>query len=173
LAQDLVNFGPASLDFWVSVDGARDLDLQATVTAIDEQGQEQYVQRGWLRLSNRALDKQHSTPGRPVVTDNPADFAPLQPDAPVLVRLEINRFSYGFRKGTRLRVWVDTPSVTGLYTFMYDPVPAKVKLWHDQEHPSQLVLNVLPNESVPMAKIEQLPCKEALSEPCRRDPVVK
>lgn len=168
LDRDLITYGPASADLWISSDRAPNADLQVTVTAVLPDGQEMYVERGWLRLSNRAFDAAKSQPGRPVRNNDPADFAPLPPDQPVLARVEVNRFSYAFRRGTRLRIWIDTPSVTGYYSFSYSPVPTTLKLWHDEAHPSKLVLNVLPDETVPrLAR----PCGQVIAQPCRPDPL--
>jgi predicted acyl esterase len=168
LPNDFVTYGPASADLWVSSDGAPDADLQVTVTALFPDGQEIYIERGWLRLSNRAFDPDRSTPSRPIRDNLPGSFAPLPPDQPVLARVEINRFSYPFRKGARLRIWIDTPSPTGDYTFAYSPVPAKLKIWHDQAHPSKLVMSVLPDE--PVVRPVR-PCGQVIAQPCRPDPL--
>jgi predicted acyl esterase len=168
LDRDLIPYGPASADLWISSDSAPDADLQVTLTAVLPDGKEMYVQRGWLRLSNRAIDPALSTPGRPVLVDKPEAFAPLLPNEPVLARLEVNRFSYPFRKGTRLRIWIDTPSPTGTYRFSYNPVPTTLKLWHDETHPSKLVISVLPGEAVPRPARS---CGDVLEQPCRPDPL--
>jgi predicted acyl esterase len=127
-----------------------------------------YVQRGWLRLSNRALDKAKSTAARPVLIDKPEAFAPMIPNQPVLARLEVNRFSYPFRKGTRLRIWIETPGDTGSYRFSYNPVPTQLKLWQDAAHPSKFVISVL--ENAPITKPARA-CGEVLDQPCRPDPL--
>jgi predicted acyl esterase len=168
LERDIVPFGPASADLWISTDRESDADLQVTITAVQPDGQEMYVQRGWLRLSNRALDTQKSTAGRPVLLDTPETFAPMIPGRPELARLEVNRFSYPFRKGTRLRIWIDTPSSTGTYRFAPYSVPMRLKVWHDAAHPSKFVINVLENEPVTRPARG---CGEVLSQPCRPDPL--
>lgn len=113
LDRDLVAYGPASVDLRVSSDGAPDADLQVTLTVVRPDGQEMYLKRSWLRLSNRAIDSARSTPGRPVLLDTPEAFAPLPPNQQVLARVEINRFSFPLRRGNKLRIWIDTPSPTG------------------------------------------------------------
>lgn len=50
LPNALTFYGPASLDLWVS-STAPDADLQATITEVRPDGQEEYVTRGWLRLA--------------------------------------------------------------------------------------------------------------------------
>jgi predicted acyl esterase len=168
--RDIVPYGPASADLWISSDNAPDADLQVTVTAIQPDGQEMYVQRGWLRLSNRALDAAKSTAGQPVLLETPEAFAPLIPNRPELARLEVNRFSYPFRKGAKLRIWIDSPSNTGLYSFSHNPVPTRLKIWHDAQHPSKFVINVLENE--PVTKPAR-GCGQVLDQPCRADPLAQ
>ncbi|WP_395672903.1 CocE/NonD family hydrolase [Phenylobacterium sp.] len=170
LQRDLVAFGPASADLWISSSSAPDADLQVTVTALQPDGQEMYVQRGWLRLSNRALDTGKSTVGRPVLLDKPEAFAPMMPNRPELARLEVNRFSYAFRKGTRLRVWIEAPGNTGSYRFSHNPVPTTLKLWQDADHASKFVINVLENEAVPKPVRA---CGAVLAQPCRPDPLAQ
>jgi predicted acyl esterase len=167
LDKDLVVYGPISADLWISADRS-DADVQVTVTAVMPDGQEMYVQRGWLRLSNRALDPARSTPGRPVLLDTPTSFKPMWPNRPELARVEVNRVSFPFRKGVRLRIWIDTPSPTGSYNFAYNPVPATLRVWNDAQHPSKVVLNVLPSET---AKAPAVPCGRVLGQPCRADPL--
>lgn len=172
LARGFVAYGSASADLWLS-STATDTDLQVTLTEVRPDGQEVFIQRGWLRLSDRALDAQRSTPVRPVLKDRPETVEALTPGEPVLARLELNKFAYVFRPGSRLRIWIDTPSNWGGYGF--DPVflPATNSLWHDTTHVSQLVVGVLPQPWGPHA-VEVEPrsaCGAMLKEPCRRDPL--
>ncbi len=54
LAADVTAIGNASVDLWLQ-STAPDTDLQVTLTEVRPDGQEVYVQNGWLRASNRAL----------------------------------------------------------------------------------------------------------------------
>jgi putative CocE/NonD family hydrolase len=167
LDRDILAYGPASADLYVS-STASDTDLQVTLTEIQPDGQEVFIQRGWLRLSDRAIDTVHSTATRPVLVDTPEAVRALVPDEPVLARVELNKFAYLFRKGARLRIWIDTPSFWGGYGFAYDPLPATNQVWHDASHPSRLVIGELTDVDIP----KQTPggC-ERLKEPCRPDPL--
>ena len=138
------------------------------MTELRPDGQEVFIQRGWLRLSDRAIDAARSTPTRPVLVDTPEAIHALVPDEPVLARVELNKFSYAFRKGTRLRIWIDTPSFWGGYGFAYQPLPATNRVWHDASHPSQLVLGELAD--VPLPQEAASACNH-LKEPCRPDPL--
>src|SRR4029079_6809541 len=61
LKQDATALGTGSLDLWMA-STAVDTDLQVTLTEVRPDGQEEYVQAGWLRASHRKLDEAQSTP---------------------------------------------------------------------------------------------------------------
>jgi putative CocE/NonD family hydrolase len=167
LPRNVVIYGPASADLWVS-STASDTDLQVTLTEVRPDGQEVYVQRGWLRLSARALDANRSTPTRPWPCDRPACIDALSPGVPVLGRVELTKVSYAFRAGSRIRIWIDAPSATGENSFDHSSLPATNRIWHDSAHPSQIVFGVLPNIQVPP---EAAQCGTVLMQPCRPDPL--
>jgi predicted acyl esterase len=108
LAADLVAIGSASADLFIRSDAA-DTDLEVTISEIRPDGQEVYVQSGWLRASHRALDDAVSTELRPVATHTEEDAEPLAAEAWNPVRVEILPFAHAFRAGSRIRVTVDAP----------------------------------------------------------------
>ena len=167
LAQDLVIYGPLSADLWVS-SNASDTDLQVTLTDLRPDGQEEFVQRGWLRMSNRALDPALSTPVRPWPCDQPSCIQSLTPETPALGRVELTKVSYAFRRGSKVRIWIDAPSATGGNSFDHSSLPSVNQIWHDENHESKLVLGVLAGESAPRP---QAACGSVLMQPCRRDPL--
>lgn len=103
LAKDMVIAGSSSLDVYVK-SSARDTDLQATLSEVRPDGNETYVQSGWLRASHRKLDKARSTATDPVPTHLKRDAAPLPRRGYTLVRVPIYAAAHAFRKGSRLRV---------------------------------------------------------------------
>jgi len=167
LTSDLVTYGAASADLWVS-STADDADLQVTLTEVRPDGQELFVQRGWLRLSDRALDEKRSTPLRPMLLDRPESIEALRPNVPVLGRVELTKFSYAFRKGSRLRLWIDAPSATGENSFNFRSMLATNMIWHDAGHPSRLVLGALRDVNVPSPRPA---CGTVMMQPCRADPL--
>lgn len=167
LSDDMMVYGSASADLWVAV-GAGDADLQLTVTEVRPDGQEMYVQRGWLRLSNRALDNTRSTALRPVHLEHPDQLAPVLPGRPVLARVEINKMGHYFRKGSRLRLWIDTPSQTGGMVFDTYSLKQRVFVLHTGKYDSLLRLGVLGGVRGPSA---YPPCGSVLMQPCRADPL--
>ena len=60
LSSDLVVAGSSSLDLDLR-SSAADTDLQVTLSEVRPDGNETYVQNGWLRASHRALDTKAST----------------------------------------------------------------------------------------------------------------
>lgn len=105
LAKDLVIAGASSLDVYVK-SSARDTDLQATISEVRPDGQETYVQSGWLRASHRKLNARASTATDPVPTHLKRDAAPLPRRGYTLVRVPIYAAAHAFRAGSRIRVGV-------------------------------------------------------------------
>ena len=102
----MVIAGPSSLDLYLK-SSARDTDLQVTLSEVRPDGNETYVQNGWLRASHRKLDREA------------VDRARSVPDAPragrraaaraarfALVRVPIFPVAHAFRAGSRIRVTI-------------------------------------------------------------------
>ncbi|MDT7539469.1 MAG: hypothetical protein QOI82_3054, partial [Actinomycetota bacterium] len=169
LAADKTLLGSASMDLWLS-STAPDTDVQVTLTEVRPDGQEMYLQKGWLKVSQRALDASKSTALRPYQTHTQADSALLTPGTPVLARVEVFPFGALIRKGSRIRAWVEAPTeVPELWAFADFPGNAVNTVLHDAGHPYRLVLPVVPNDA---ARSTALPaCNTLIREPCRADPV--
>jgi len=167
LATDMMVWGAGSADLWVASQ-AGDADLQVTVTEVRADGQETYVQRGWLRLSNRSLDTARSTPLLPVHLDRPEAIMPPLPGQPVFARLEINKMGHYFRAGSRLRVWIDTPSQTGGLLFDTFTQQQHVYVLHNEKYDSRVRFGVIPGVRGPTTYPE---CGATLMQPCRDDPL--
>src|SRR6185312_9531055 len=54
LASDVMVVGAGSLQAWISA-SVRDVDLQVTVSEVRPDGNETFVQSGWVRASERKL----------------------------------------------------------------------------------------------------------------------
>lgn len=166
--RDFLSYGSASADIWLSTFLAPDTDLQVTITEVRPDDKEVFVQRGWLRMSNRKLDESKSTELRPQQLNEPDGIQPMLPNVPALGRVEIPPFSHPFRKGSKLRIWIDAPSRTGGYGFAYYSLQSRNSIFHDARHPSRLVLGELTGVSIP----QDLPeCDSLLKQPCRHDPL--
>jgi putative CocE/NonD family hydrolase len=165
LAQDVELLGPASVNLWLK-STATDTGVQATITEIRPDGQEVYVDRGWLVASHRKLDVNASTATMPVQTHREADAQPLEPGTPTLMRIEVFPFDYVFRAGSRLRVTIDTPSQTGGWNFQPVAGAGVNSILHDAEHPSEVVFSTVPTSPVENGYPT---CDTVLNQPCRPD----
>jgi putative CocE/NonD family hydrolase len=163
LARDLEVFGPSSVDLWLASTGP-DTDLQVTLSEVRPDGQEVYVQRGWLRASHRRLDPARTTALRPFQTHQAADARPLFAGLPTKVRIEVNPVDYVFRAGSHLRLTIDTPLSSGLWVFAPNLTPVVNRVLHDPAHPSMLVLGRLPGGR---ARVAAQPCDTLINQPCR------
>jgi hypothetical protein len=127
-----------------------------------------YLQKGWLKVSQRKLDPARSTALRPYQTHTQEDVQLLTPGEPVLARVEVFPFGAVLHKGSRLRAWVEAPTtLPELWAFADFPGTAVNTVLHDADHPSRLVLPVVPNDGVHAAAA----CGSLIREPCRTDPV--
>jgi uncharacterized protein len=168
LKRDMVLAGPASLDVWLK-STATDTDLEATVTEVRPDGEETYVQRGWLRASHRKLDPKRSTRLRPYQTQLRQDVKPLVPDRATHMRLEVFPFAHTFRERSRLRIWIEAPTGhTGFWAFKPVLDPATNTVLHDAAHPSRLVVGVVPKAR---AHAPLPGCDTLRNQPCRPDPL--
>lgn len=108
LAEDVVMVGSGSVDLWLG-STADDTDVQVTLSEIRPDGQETYVQNGWLRASHRALDEAASSELRPVQSHREDEAAPLPAGELTLARVELFPFAHAFRAGSRIRISIASP----------------------------------------------------------------
>ncbi len=164
LAEETVIAGSGSVDLWLTTN-LGDTDVEVTITEVRPDGQEMYVQSGWLRASQRALDETASSALRPVHTHREADTAPVPDDEYVLVRVELFPFAHVFRAGSRLRLIVDAPGGNRpVWEFRTISNGEQVAIAHEPLHPSHLVLAVVPGVDAPDAYPE---CGALRGQPCR------
>jgi putative CocE/NonD family hydrolase len=159
-------FGSGSANVWVSSTAA-DTDLQITLTEVRPDGQEEYVGRGWLRASHRALDEKRSTALAPYHADQESDAQPLEAGKPTLMRIQLWPFDYAFHKGSHIRLWIDAPTgETGGWSFNFTKTPAVNTIYADAQHPSALVLGYI-RDKHPGAPLST--CNTVLNQPCRQN----
>lgn len=144
LTQDLVTLGSASADLWIR-SPVDDADLQVTLTEVRPDGEERYVQSGWLRASLRKLDPS-ATALWPEHTYTQPDQAFLVPGTWTAARVGIPAFGHVFRTGSSIRVSVETPGNSrAQWTFALDPFPGTVlyDVGNSAAYPSSILLPVL------------------------------
>jgi predicted acyl esterase len=163
LATDTVLAGTGSVDLWVRAKG--DVDLEVTISEVRPDGEETYVQSGWLRASQRALDTAASTELLPVQTHTRADVQRLSATDPVLVRVPLYPFAHAFRAGSRIRIVVQPPGGNRpAWAFAALPGPNQVTVSRSEAQPSKVVLPVVSGVDVSTP----LPACDALrGQPCR------
>jgi predicted acyl esterase len=166
LDEDLVMLGTGSVDLYLR-SPVDDADLEVNLTEVRPDGQERYVQSGWLRASFRELDAASSTELWPAPSMLGSDVVPLEPGTWTPVRVAIAGFNHVFRKGSRIRVAVDTPGDSrsdwrfGLKTF---PGPVTYEIGHGSATPSSVLLPVVRGVKAPA---ELPPCPSLRGQPCR------
>ncbi|HAP77243.1 MAG TPA: peptidase S15 [Acidimicrobiaceae bacterium] len=165
LADDTVVIGPGSVDLWIT-SSAPDTDLEVTLTEVRPDGTEIYVQSGWLRASHRQLDEAASTDLRPVHTHLEGDAAPLPSGEATPVRIELFPVAHVFRAGSQLRLTIDAPGNNrSIWEFRTISGGETVTIVHDADHPSQVVLSVVPGITVPVPAPPA--CGALRGQPCR------
>ncbi len=164
LVNETVVVGSGSVDLYLQ-SNLGDTDLEVTITEIRPDGQEMYVQSGWLRASHRALDEGASTELRPVHTHREEDAAPLPDGDFELVRVEIFPFAHVFRAGSRIRLSVDAPG-GNRPVWEFDTIAGgeQVTIAADPVMASRIVLPVVPGIDAPDAYPE---CGALRGQPCR------
>jgi predicted acyl esterase len=158
LGRDVEFLGSGSANLWIAA-SAPDSDVQLTLSEIRPDGQEQYVEGGWLRLSHRKVDPRLSTALVPVHTDRQSDAQALVPGVPVLARIELEPFNHVFRASSAIRLTIDTP---GKWFAAY-PAGTQNSVLHALTADSTLVLG-----RVAGVAHDPLPaCDKILNQPCR------
>ncbi len=165
LDQDTVMIGTGSVDLWIR-STATEADLEVSLTDVRPDGQEGYVQSGWLRASHRYLSDT-STELLPVHTHLAADGEDLTPGEWTEARILLMPFAHVFRAGSRLRISVDTPGASRAeWKFILADLDDQVRhsVAHSSERPSSVALPVVSGVDVPT---ERPACNALRGQPCR------
>jgi predicted acyl esterase len=162
----LVMAGSGSVDLWLR-SSAADTDLEVTLTEVRADGQEEYVQNGWLRASHRALDPALSTDLQPWHTHAATDAQPLPEGEFVPVRIALFPFAHVFRPGSRIRISIEAPGGNRPFWTFDDLAPSGTvvnEIGHSIGMQSRVVLPVIRR-----AKTSALApaCGSLRGQPCR------
>jgi hypothetical protein len=165
--------GGGAVDLWVR-SSTPDVDLQATISEVRPDGNETFVQNGWLRASDRALSSSASdvlaaasTPVDPVPTLASADAAPMPANQFAKVVIPLYDEGHVYRAGSRIRVTISAPNGTQPVWSFSQTQPSgtgNVSIAYSGAMPSSLVLPVVPGVTVPTPLP---PCPSLRNEPCR------
>ena len=162
---DTALLGTASVDLWLK-SPVDDADLEVTLSEVRPDGQEMYIQSGWLRASHRLPGPQATTLW-PAQTLREDAWSPLPLNEWVQVRVGTAGFAHALRVGSRVRVSIDTPGgVRADWRFALKTFPSAVTyaIGHDAMHPSKVVLPRLQGVAVPT---QAPPCPSLRGQPCR------
>ncbi|MGH8980038.1 MAG: CocE/NonD family hydrolase [Acidimicrobiales bacterium] len=175
LAHDTTVIGSGAVYVWVK-SSTPDVDLQATVSEVRPDGNETFVQDGWLRASERKLSTgtqneldQPSTLLEPVPSYAASDVAPVPSNRFVRVAIPLYYEGHVYRAGSRIRLTISAPNGTLPVWSFGDTEPplgtsAAVEIAMSRAMPSSLVLPVVSGVSVPTGAPA---CPSLRSEPCR------
>ncbi len=167
LAHDTVVIGSGSVDLWLRSTAA-DSDLQVTLSEVRPDGQELFVQNGWLRASDRKLDENASNEIEAKPTYRARDVEALPAGRWAKVRVPLYYSGHAFRAGSKIRVTVEAPGGDQPF-WEFDVLQPKGPVTNSVARtplmPSRLVLPVVPGVSVPTP----LPasCSGLRGQPCR------
>jgi hypothetical protein len=174
LKADTTVVGGGAIHVWVR-SSTPDVDLQATISEVRADGNETFVQNGWMRASERKLAtsannlfKQKSTLLEPIPSELASDVQPMPSGRFVEVVIPLYFEGHVYRAGSRIRVTIAAPNGTQPIWSFGEPQPsggkATVSIESSKSTPSSVILPVVPGVSVPTALP---PCPSLRNEPCR------
>lgn len=158
--------GYGTVNAWVR-SSTPNVDLQATISEVRPDGHETFVQDGWVRANERALDPAKSTELQPALSLLASDVSPMPAGQYVPVSIPLYFEAHAYRPGSRIRVTIAAPNGTlPIWSFSEtDPAgTATVDIAHSPQMPSSLVLPVVQGVTIPTPLP---PCPSLRGEPCR------
>ena len=173
LKADTTVIGGGAVYVWVR-SSTPDVDLQATVSEVRPDGNETFVQDGWIRADERKLStgsnnmfKTPTTLLDPIPTFTAADVSAMPANKFVEVAIPLYYEGHAYRAGSRIRVTISAPNGTQPVWSFSQTQPSgtgTVSIAFSKSMPSSLVLPVVPGVQVPTS----LPaCPSLRNEPCR------
>ena len=166
--------GAGAVHLWVE-SSTPDVDLQATVSEVRPDGNETFVQNGWLRASERKLATtstnllaQAPTAVQPIPTELASDEQVMPSGQYAELTIPLYFEGHVYRAGSRIRVTIAAPNGTQpIWAFAETQPPggtSNVSIEFSPTTPSALTLPVVPGVNVPTALP---PCQSLRNEPCR------
>jgi uncharacterized protein len=174
LTTNTTAIGGGAVHLWVK-SSTPDVDLQATVSEVRPDGNETFVQNGWIRASERTLAttaknifKQTPTLLQPIPTMLPSDVQPMPADQFVPVVIPLYFQGHAYRAGSRIRITIAAPNgAQPIWSFSQTQpagTTATESIAFSSTMPSSVILPIVPGVSVPTG----LPaCPSLRNEPCR------
>jgi uncharacterized protein len=174
LTTDTTAIGGGAVHLWVK-SSTPDVDLQATISEVRPDGNETFVQNGWMRASERKLAttsnnmfQQSPTLLQPIPTFLASDVQPMPAHQFVPVVIPLYFQGHVYRPGSRIRVTIAAPNGTQPVWSFGQTQPAGTtateSIAFSPTMPSGLVLPIVPGVSVPTGTPA---CPSLRNEPCR------
>jgi hypothetical protein len=172
LASNEVVVGAGAVHVWVR-SSTPDVDLLATVSEVRPDGNETFVQNGYMRASERKLAtsannlfKQPSTLLAPIPSELASDVRPMPKGKFAEVVIPLYYEGHVYRAGSRIRITISAPNGTQpIWGFEHTVGGGgKVSIEFSKTTPSSLILPVVPGVSVTSGLP---PCPGLRNEPCR------
>jgi predicted acyl esterase len=174
LKQNTVVIGGGAVHVWAR-SSTPDVDVQATVSEVRPDGNETFVQDGWLRANERKLAvgthnllDQKSTLLEPVLSMRASDVEPMPSNRFVELVIPLYFEGHAYRKGSRIRVTLAAPNGTQPVWSFAQTAPkgtARVSVAFSEKMLSSLILPVVPGVSIPSTLRA---CPSLRNEPCRK-----
>jgi predicted acyl esterase len=166
LTEDVIIAGPGYLDLWVKP-GSDNGAVQVDLTEVRPDGSETYVQSGWHELQHAEEYQQLSDEYQVEYTFTEEGREVLEPAEWVHRRVPMQAATHIFRKGSQLRVSVQSPGRSRpLWSFESPDVPAgtDVVIGRGGKHATGLVMPTIDGVEIP----DGLPaCNTLRGQPCR------
>jgi predicted acyl esterase len=153
-AKDTEITGHTKLRLWVSIDTGMDMDIFVALRKIGKDGKiamfdnhhvfVPVVSRGWLRVSERKLDPQRTTPWRPYLShDEPL---PVTPGERIPVDIEILPSSTLFEAGSELVLTIKGRDITDERDNQHKLLmnQGRHSIWSGASYDSHLLLPIVP-----------------------------
>jgi predicted acyl esterase len=166
LGRDTAIIGAGAVHAWIRA-SVPDVDLQVTVSEVRPDGQETYVQSGYLRSSLRKLDPGKSTLLEPVLSLRRETSSKLPKGRFTKLIVPLYYQGHVYRAGSRIRVTVGTPGGDQPVWGFAETVPhgnANVTVAFSHKHASRLILPLVRGVTAPTPLPQ---CTGLRGEPCR------
>ena len=174
LTADTTVIGGGAVHLWVE-SSTPDVDFQATVSEVRPDGNETFVQNGWIRASERKLATtsenmfdQQPTLLQPIPTFLQSDVQPMPANQFVPVVIPLYFEGHVYRAGSRIRLTIAAPNGTQPVWSFSQTEPssgtATESIAFSPSTPSSLILPIVPGVAVPTGLP---PCASLRNEPCR------
>lgn len=169
LAQDSVIAGSGYADLWFSAQ-QDDADIEVVLSEVTPDGTEFRIQNGLLRAGDRKVDEKRSNQFLIQETFTKDDYQTLPHGELTEVKVPIFPVATPLRKGSRLRVQINTPGRDLPYWFFetssFGNDQAEYVVSRGGDKASSVVLPILPAGTVDIPAADR-PCPSLRGEVCR------